>query len=271
VISQEHFTSLLVTPTELTATDIAVMEETLALYPYFQIGYSLLAKGHFNITNSDQATDHLTKAAAYALSRNALRKLVNEELMEDIKHHQVNTIHHVGYKPAIIQQDTLPKKPVVTVRLKNNLPKQNTPTKKIQDSDTNGEIPIESNKLQTFRAIYYSEEILSNVLNNNVRLLSGLSEHQEQQWSLIDNFIKTQPRIKRFKPDDPVPMVDGIVERTSPYKTNVITESFAKIQAKAGNLKLAVETYERLILKYPQKRTYFATKIAEIRSKAEQE
>jgi hypothetical protein len=38
--------------------------------------------------------------------------------------------------------------------------------------------------------------------------------------------------------------------------------------AKTGNLKSSVETYEKLMLKNPEKRTYFATKIAEIKSKA---
>lgn len=46
---------------------------------------------------------------------------------------------------------------------------------------------------------------------------------------------------------------------------NVITETFALVLAIQGNKKKAIEIYEKLCLKYPEKKPYFAGKIEELR------
>lgn len=46
---------------------------------------------------------------------------------------------------------------------------------------------------------------------------------------------------------------------------NIITETFALVLAIQGNTKKAIEVYEKLCLKYPEKKSYFAAKIEELR------
>ncbi len=77
--------------------------------------------------------------------------------------------------------------------------------------------------------------------------------------NLIDKFIATEPRIVASKTEFFSPVN---IARVSVIDTNeVVTETLAKIYIQQGNLVKAIQIYEKLTLKYPEKRTYFATQI----------
>lgn len=66
-------------PKDITLNDIMHLENLTKKYPFFQLGYSLIAKG-FHSKAPDIANDAIKKAATYALSRNALRKVIENEI-----------------------------------------------------------------------------------------------------------------------------------------------------------------------------------------------
>lgn len=77
--------------------------------------------------------------------------------------------------------------------------------------------------------------------------------------SLIDKFIATEPRIVASKAEFFSPVN---IARVSVIDTHeVVTETLAKIYIQQGNIAKAITIYEKLSLKYPEKRTYFATQI----------
>lgn len=88
--------------------------------------------------------------------------------------------------------------------------------------------------------------------------LSGLSD---ERWSLIDSFLK------EYKPSVPKPEVDLLPpkqevvdlssEKQEPEK-EIITETLAEIFLAQKNYNKAIEIFEKLRLKYPEKNTYFA-------------
>ncbi len=80
-----------------------------------------------------------------------------------------------------------------------------------------------------------------------------------QNNSLIDKFIATEPRIVPNKAEFFSPVN---IARVSVIDTDeVVTETLAKIYVKQGNIMKAIKIYEKLTLKYPEKRIYFATQI----------
>lgn len=108
-----------------------------------------------------------------------------------------------------------------------------------------------------------------NILHHNINIsttyqleeVSNIAESND----VISNFIKNNPKINRIKKNIYTPTKaakDSLEEDTSLY-----TETFAKILEKQGNFKKAIEIYNQLILKNPQKNTYFAEKIKEINNK----
>jgi len=81
--------------------------------------------------------------------------------------------------------------------------------------------------------------------------------------SLIDQFIKEEPRIKVKKSGffNPVNMAKKSVQESDEF----ITETLARIYAKQGNYPKAIRAYQKLSLKFPEKTTYFAALIEELK------
>ncbi|MBN2273488.1 MAG: hypothetical protein JXR41_00300 [Bacteroidales bacterium] len=80
--------------------------------------------------------------------------------------------------------------------------------------------------------------------------------------TLIDRFIETNPRIA--PPVGPVPEIDVSAESVKEDE-GFLTDTLAKIYVKQGYYSKAIFAYEKLMLKYPEKSTYFAAQIEEIK------
>jgi tetratricopeptide (TPR) repeat protein len=79
-----------------------------------------------------------------------------------------------------------------------------------------------------------------------------------KQQDLIDKFIATNPKIQfnnKFEYEDPT----GSWQETE--SETIFTESLAKIYIKQGQYAKALQIFEKLNLKYPEKSTYFADQI----------
>jgi tetratricopeptide (TPR) repeat protein len=87
----------------------------------------------------------------------------------------------------------------------------------------------------------------------------------EVQQEIIQNFLKSKPTINRFSnTTDTQPNKD--LSKTSTIGTeDLVSETLANILLKQGKIKKAIEAFEKLKLKYPEKSTYFAARIQQIK------
>ena len=86
---------------------------------------------------------------------------------------------------------------------------------------------------------------------------------KRSKMELIDRFLATQPRIKprrdaTFQP--PPEITESIRENAS-----LMTETLARLYVKQKKYTKAIQAYEILMLKYPEKNRYFAARIDEIK------
>jgi tetratricopeptide (TPR) repeat protein len=81
---------------------------------------------------------------------------------------------------------------------------------------------------------------------------------------LIENFIVNQPRIKAKRVPDNHPIVD-LAQKSAIDKEEIVSETLGKIYLKQGNFQKAIKTYEKLSLKFPEKSSYFAAQIENIK------
>ncbi len=80
---------------------------------------------------------------------------------------------------------------------------------------------------------------------------------------LIDRFIQTNPGISKPKKEFFKPEL--VAKRSEQMPGALASETLAKIYIQQGNYKGAIEMYERLILKNPQKKPFFAGLIEKIK------
>jgi hypothetical protein len=118
-----------------------------------------------------------------------------------------------------------------------------------------------------------SEDILDLLENNEIKEspVSGISELQKKQQQIIEGFIKKNPRMGAIKQDinaEPLDLdLTGRVAQsnsTESFGGAIETEAFAKILVRQGKTDKAIDIYQKLILKKPEKRDYFAKKLSEL-------
>jgi len=81
---------------------------------------------------------------------------------------------------------------------------------------------------------------------------------------IIDRFIENAPRITRSKTDFFNPA--DRAKNSTVDKENIVSETLAKIYHNQGNTEKAIKIYKKLILRYPEKSSYFAALIEKIES-----
>jgi hypothetical protein len=84
----------------------------------------------------------------------------------------------------------------------------------------------------------------------------------DRDTQLIDKFIETSPRIQPRNESHPH---TDISEESVKEHDGIFTDTLARIYIKQGLYSKAIFAYEKLILKYPEKSSYFAGQIEEIK------
>lgn len=93
------------------------------------------------------------------------------------------------------------------------------------------------------------------------KVLERLSNRKKEPKNIIDEFMEKQPSIDRKK--EPTTQED--LSEKSVKEMEIVTERLAEIYVLQGLKDKAIEVYEKLILKYPEKSVYFAQKIEELK------
>lgn len=92
--------------------------------------------------------------------------------------------------------------------------------------------------------------------------LQESENHRLQQQSIIDKFIQSDPGVIRPKKEFFTP--ETAAKKSENLPENLATETLAKVYLQQGNTEGAILIYERLMLKFPEKNTYFADLIQKI-------
>jgi hypothetical protein len=87
----------------------------------------------------------------------------------------------------------------------------------------------------------------------------------EKTMEVIDSFLKTNPVISHPKTE--FFKAEKAAKKSLELNATIVTETLAKIYVKQGHIEQAIWAYEKLSLKFPQKETYFANLIKELKNK----
>jgi hypothetical protein len=238
----------------------AEIEALAAAYPWFSTPYLLLAMCQ-NTGTLAATSKILTKAALYSPDWRVVLCIAQkiDHLATSKQSQTENT--------EILQIDE--STPIAAVNGDERFASSNLLKTELLELE-NGQAPpettpqtetLEQTKPRATRKVandYFSEELLG-------------TEPEENKDDLIESFIKNRPSMPKLvvpKPGkenvDAVPTQD-ISSGSIFDDEELVTETLAQIYVEQGFYQKAIRAYEKLSLKYPEKSTYFATQIQEIK------
>ncbi|GGK69114.1 hypothetical protein GCM10011405_16560 [Rufibacter glacialis] len=89
----------------------------------------------------------------------------------------------------------------------------------------------------------------------------------DQQLDIINQFLKTTPKRKTLANAQlTLEPQEDLSAKSSKIKKTLVSENLALIFIKQGKGKKAVKIYEQLIVKFPEKKSYFAEQIEKLRN-----
>lgn len=103
------------------------------------------------------------------------------------------------------------------------------------------------------------EEMASEAVNEEKVII----EERQKKAEIIDKFIETNPKISPIRSTSSAPAVQ--IESNSDDNSYLMTETLARVYLEQKKYTKAIQAYEILILKYPEKITFFADRISDIK------
>lgn len=98
---------------------------------------------------------------------------------------------------------------------------------------------------------------------------NGTAKSQQEQTEIIDNFIKNSPvlSVPNLSADSEGVSQDDLSKSSTKFTDDIASENLAKIYVKQGKRKDAEKIYKKLMVKFPQKKAYFADRIQKLKKK----
>jgi virulence-associated protein VapD len=91
---------------------------------------------------------------------------------------------------------------------------------------------------------------------------NSLNETQKKKLELINKFIETNPKIPAVKSET---TSNATFDLNKEDHSMLMTETLAKVYLEQKKYQKAIQAYEILILKYPEKISFFADRISDIK------
>ena len=135
--------------------------------------------------------------------------------------------------------------------------------KSSESESMESDIPIEAGDLiNDLTSVGETQEELGKVPNDD-------DQEQQSQIQLIDSFIKSSPVLSRpnLSADSEATSQADLSVKSGKFHKDFVSENLAYILAKQGNRKDAVGIYKKLMVKFPEKKAYFADQIENLKTK----
>ncbi len=96
-------------------------------------------------------------------------------------------------------------------------------------------------------------------------IAQSVQNKPDKKQTLIEEFLKAQPKMPLVKDHVSESPMD-VQKQKELENDDFVTETLASIYAQQGYYKKAIQIFEKLSLKYPEKSTYFAAQIEKIKN-----
>ena len=276
------FTSLINNPNAVNEKQTLALEKIVAEFPYFQSARALRLKGLYN-QDSFRYNYDLKTTAAYTTERSVLFDLITSdyflainkdaylENVEKIKAIEVVSIEIISENSASdVRSNTLEESILTSIKQSNSVEIA---------TEIKNDFEITAQKLEIGKPLIFSknekhsfqEWLQLSKINPIDRSENDFSEKTKQELeaeknkklTLIDKFIEKNPKIPPLSKEAIIKDFSVPIDEDKSY---LMTETLAKVYLEQKKYQKAIQAYEILILKYPEKSSFFADRILDIQN-----
>lgn len=268
---EKHQFNLLVTRfNSLQLAEVNVLSSLSKSYPYSQVLHVLTARGHHDL-NLEGKEKWLEESAVYSTDRSMLRWAMATPRVEIDPNDQAASVTSGTDQPIAQANDSNARNLRLEIQI---LPNQIEDAFYVQVAKDLADLQQSKNrfeamitKLESTR--YHAidpvglEESLIKQLEQHAKKRVKVDAKQKEQAEIIEKFVKTQPIIP--KPKSASTAHVDLTEKSAVLSKEVISETLVDLLVKQGKKDRAIEMLKKLIWKFPQKKTYFAARILELK------
>lgn len=230
----KEFAYIVMNPSEMSKDNYLVLEQLASENPYCQILTTLIAKGSNRFEKGELAQKKVGLAAAHSIDRDGLRRIITDKFVN-----RVAMDSDLTFDSSFLSQIALVE-------------------------------PVVQEEIVVVESVAPAEEIVAVVpaIVKKAKFVlkkdeAIIKQKQAMQLSIIEEFMVKSPGLIRSTKGKSMnlPTEDLSVPSVT-ISEEIITESYANILEMQGQKEKAVVVYQKLILKFPEKKGYFANRIA---------
>ena len=251
-----------------------VLETIVQEFPFYQSARALYLKGLYN-QESFRYNYELKKTAAHTTDRSVLFDFVTsddfkifQQEVYDKYQAEIQNIIVADFELVQVEEGlsidlnsiSTGQKNIRSEFVANDQPKT---TNEIVEAELQIGKPLhfEKNETHSFSEWLQLSKISPIVREEEEKQLEVSSE-LEKKFDLIEKFIELNPKIPQAKDSMSVP---ANVAKSNEMPSSIMTETLAQIYLEQKKYTKAIQAYDILILKYPEKSSFFADRIKNIK------
>ena len=256
-------TYLLNKPETINEKQTIALENVVLQFPYFQSARALHLKGLYN-QESFRYNYELKKTAAYTTDRTILFEFITSDGFTAIQQEKIDEIQkslldievHYMEEVIVFPEIETTASPEETLTVESS---KETSEEKLEIGKP---LPFTPTERHSFQEWLQLTKISPIVRENEEKIIQNDPEKQKK-IEIIDKFIEANPRISPVKETTKPP---ANISKSVEEPTHLMTETLAKVYLEQKKYTKAIQAYEILILKYPEKSSFFADRINEIKN-----
>ena len=264
-MNTSDFTYLLHHPTKLDKDQVSNMSAIIEEFPYFQSARAIYLKGLKGL-GSFKYNQELKTTAAYTTDRSILFDFITSDvfLQNDVSTHIKQNFEQIKTIKLNEFQDISNTKSTAE-NIENGIPKGQIvlEDEKTSVSKLGLGNPLDFNKNETHSFIEWLSLTQKNPIIRSVpEQITADDSVRDKKFALIDAFIANKPKLKPLDKDS---KIINIAEDSFVESESLMTETLARIYVEQKNYDKAIQSYQILSLKYPEKSSLFADQIQAIK------
>jgi hypothetical protein len=270
------YTHLINKPDTISENQTVALEKVLDEFPFFQSARALRLKGLYN-QNSFRYNFALKVTAAHTTDRTVLFDFITSDSfiaiqkdLYDRKSLELLDIDVIDSEIVVTEVKPQIKLNAIEQSILTSIKEASTPeslenTKVVEEKLAIG-TPLdfsvnEKHSFQEWLQLSRLQPIEREVETKKIPEPQIIDEDKKKKAELIDRFIETSPKISPVKGVSPIVHID--INKDD--NTNLMTETLARVYLEQKKYQKAIQAYEILILKYPEKSSFFVDRISDIK------